>query len=65
MNLSPFPNANDLIVVTAQVMAAAAAQFGDEMLPDEALSKLEPLSQKGRDFVAGTGDFAPDEKEGQ
>ncbi len=47
---------------SAQAMAAAKRVFGEEVVPDDALRGFKPHTQAGRDFLTGTGEFAPDEE---
>lgn len=46
---------------SAQAMAAAKRVFGVEDTPDEAFRGFTPNTPRGREFLAGTGDFAQDE----
>jgi hypothetical protein len=47
-------------MTSAQAMAAARRVLGDETPEDEALTGFKPVTQRGRDFVNNTGEFAPD-----
>lgn len=48
---------------SAHAMAAARRVLGEEVLPEEALEGFQPHTQRGQDFVNGTGEFA-EEPEG-
>lgn len=46
---------------SAHAAAAARRVLGEEVTPEHGLDGFTPNTQRGRDFVAGTGEFAQDE----
>jgi hypothetical protein len=47
---------------TAHAAAAARRVLGEEVTPEHGLDGFTPKTQRGVDFVTGTGEFAKDEE---
>src|SRR6478752_1195518 len=47
-------------MTSAEAMAAAVRVLGGDVTAEDSLVGFEPHTQRGRDFLTGTGEFAPD-----